>query len=174
MADIWPIPVFKDPLSINCLISILFKKSLFKKVNMFTQMDHVGMSVKDMEKAIAFYRDIIGMEVSLDQEFDSPLADIIGSPGAKARVVHMRLGDSVVELFDYKQPKGREPRFIANQSDFGLTHIGFMVKDFHKTYHQLQEKGVEFLGQPVEIRPGVWVAYFRGVEYEICEIQSDA
>ena len=140
---------------------------------MFTHMDRIGLSVKNMEKAIAFYRDIIGMEVSLDREFDSPLADIIGSPGAKARVVHMRLGESVIELFDYKQPKGRDPRPNAHQSDFGLTHIGFMVKDFHKTYHQLQEKGVEFLGkEPVEIRPGVWVAYFRGVEYEVCEMRE--
>ena len=172
MEGIWPIPVFKDPLSINCTISILFKNSLFKKVNMFTHMDHVGMSVKDMEKAIAFYRDIIGMEVSLDREFDSPLANLIGSPGAKARVVHMRLGESVIELFDYRQPKGREPRSDANQSDFGLTHIGFMVKDFQQTYSRLKAKDVKFLGQPVEIRPGVWVAYFYGIEHEVCEMRE--
>ena len=140
---------------------------------MFTQMDHVGMSVKDMEKAIAFYRDIIGMEIALDREFESPLAEIIGSPGAKARVVHMRLGESVVELFDYRQPKGREPKSDANQSDYGLTHIGFMVKDFHKTYARLKENGVKFLGkEPVEIRPGVFVAYFCGVEYEVCEMRE--
>ena len=139
---------------------------------MFTQMNHVGMSVKDMEKAIAFYRDIIGMEISLDTEFDSPLADIIGSPGAKARVVHMRLGESVVELFDYRQPKGREPRPDANQSDFGLTHIGFFVKGFQKTYDDLKQKGVKFLRKPVEIRPGVHVAYFQGAEHEVCEMRE--
>jgi catechol 2,3-dioxygenase-like lactoylglutathione lyase family enzyme len=139
---------------------------------MFTQMNHVGLSVKDMEKAIAFYRDIIGMEVSLDTEFDSPLADIIGSPGAKARIVHMRLGESVVELFDYKQPQGREPRADANQSDYGLTHIGFLVKDFQKTYDHLKQKGIQFLGKPVEIRPGVHVAYFQGVEQEVCEMRE--
>ncbi|MBT4286346.1 MAG: hypothetical protein HOD92_03345 [Deltaproteobacteria bacterium] len=139
---------------------------------MFTQMDHVGMSVKNMEKAITFYQDIIGMEKSLDVEFDSPLANIIGSPGARARIVHMRLGDSVVELFDYGQPKGREPRLDANQSDYGLTHIGFFVKDFQKTYDHLKQKGVQFLGQPVEIRPGVHVAYFKGVEHEVCEMRE--
>ena len=139
---------------------------------MFKQMDHVGMSVKDMEKAIAFYRDIIGMEISLDTEFDSPLADIIGSPGAKARVVHMRLGESVVELFDYRQPKGREPRPDANQRDFGLTHIGFFVNGFQKPYDDLKQKGVKFLGKPVEIRPGVHVAYFQGAEHEVCEMRE--
>ena len=139
---------------------------------MFNHMDHVGVSVKDIEKAIEFYRDVIGMEKALDREFDSPLARIIGIEGAKARVVHMKLGDSVVELFDYKFPKGREPRPDQNQSDYGLTHIGFMVEDFEQTYRDLKSRGARFLGEPVEIRPGVFVAYFHGVEHEICEMRE--
>jgi hypothetical protein len=31
---------------------------------------------------------------------------------------------------------------------------------------------VTFLGKPVEIRPGVFVAYFRGAEHEICEMRE--
>ena len=139
---------------------------------MFTRMDHVGVSVRDMEKAIAFYRDVLGMEKSLDREFDIPLAKIIGLEGARARVVHMRLGESVVELFDYRHPKGREPRPDHTQADFGLIHIGFMVQDFQKSYQDLKAKGVQFLGEPVEIRPGVFVAYFRGAENEVCEMRE--
>jgi catechol 2,3-dioxygenase-like lactoylglutathione lyase family enzyme len=139
---------------------------------MFLRMDHAGMSVKNMEKVISFYQDIIGMEKVFDRSFDSPLANIIGERDAKARIVHMRLQDSVVELFDYDHPKGRLPSSDQNQSDFGLTHIGFMVQDFHETYEQLKAKGVKFLGKPVEIRPGVYVAYFHGAEYEICEMRE--
>jgi len=139
---------------------------------MFTRMDHVGVSVRDMEKAIVFYRDVLGMEKSLDREFDIPLAKIIGLEGARARVVHMRLGESVVELFDYRHPKGREPRPDHIQADFGLIHIGFMVQDFQKSYQDLKAKGVQFLGEPVEIRPGVFVAYFRGAENEVCEMRE--
>jgi len=135
-------------------------------------MDHVGVSVRDIEKAIVFYRDVLGMEKSLDREFDIPLAKIIGLEGARARVVHMRLGESVVELFDYRHPKGREPRPDPTQADFGLIHIGFMVQDFQKSYQDLKAKGVQFLGEPVEIRPGVFVAYFRGAENEICEMRE--
>ena len=139
---------------------------------MFTRMDHVGVSVRDIEKAIVFYRDVLGMEKSLDREFDIPLAKIIGLEGARARVVHMRLGESVVELFDYRHPKGREPRPDHIQADFGLIHIGFMVQDFQKSYQDLKAKGVQFLGEPVEIRPGVFVAYFRGAENEVCEMRE--
>ena len=139
---------------------------------MFKRMDHVAISVKDMEKAIAFYRDVIGMEKVFDREFSEGMAKLIGVEGTRVRIVHMRLGDSVVELFDYKYPPGREPPPDRQQSDYGLIHIGFIVEDFWGTYQHLLEHGVKFLGEPVEIRPGVFVAYFHGVEYEVCEIRE--
>lgn len=139
---------------------------------MFIRADHVAISVQDMERAIAFYRDIIGMEKVFDREFDEPMARLIGVPGTRVRIVHMQLGDSVVELFDYHYPQGRPPRPDQRQCDYGLTHIGFRVQDFWGTYRHLQEHGVQFLGEPVEVRPGVWVAYFRGAEYEVCEIRE--
>ena len=139
---------------------------------MFTKADHVGMSVKDMEKAIAFYRDIIGMDKVFDREFGVQMGRIIGIEGTRARIVHMKLNDSVVELFLYYYPKGREPSPDRLQSDYGLTHIGFLVEDFWATYQHLLNHDVEFLGEPVEIRSGVFVAYFHGAEYEICEIRE--
>jgi 4-hydroxyphenylpyruvate dioxygenase-like putative hemolysin len=48
---------------------------------MFKRMDHVGVSVENIEKAIAFYRDVVGMEKTMDREVDSPLARIIGIEG---------------------------------------------------------------------------------------------
>lgn len=139
---------------------------------MFVRADHVAVSVQDMEKVIAFYRDVIGMEVVFDREFGEPMARLIGEPEAQVRIVHMKMGESVIELFDYRSPKGRIPRPDARQSDYGLTHIGFIVEDFWGTYRHLRDHDVQFLGEPVEIRPGVFVAYFRGAEYEVCEIRE--
>jgi catechol 2,3-dioxygenase-like lactoylglutathione lyase family enzyme len=139
---------------------------------MFKRADHTALSVQDMEKAIAFYSDVIGMEKVFDQRFDTPMAELIDVEGAQVRIVHMRLGDSMVELFDYQHPKGRAPRPDRCQSDFGLTHIGFTVEDFWGTYQYLLDHGVVFLGDPVEFRPGVLVAYFYGAEYEVCEIRE--
>lgn len=139
---------------------------------MFKRMDHIGLSVKNMEKAISFYRDVIGMEKVLDRYFDSGLEDIIGEKGAKARIVHMRLEGTLVELFEYGNPDARAPHPDRSQSDYGLIHIGFMVHDFQNTYETLKDKGVKFLGKPVEIRTGVHVAYFHGAEYEVCEMRE--
>lgn len=139
---------------------------------MFTRADHVAISVKDMERAIVFYRDVIGMEKVFDREFDAPMGRLIGVEDTQVRIVHMKLGDAVVELFDYRHPQGREPGPDRLQSDYGLTHIGFRVEDFWSTYRRLLELGVRFVGDPVEIRPGVLVAYFHGAEYEVCEMRE--
>jgi catechol 2,3-dioxygenase-like lactoylglutathione lyase family enzyme len=139
---------------------------------MFDKADHIAMSVLDMEKVIAFYRDVVGMEKVFDRKFDVGMGKLIGVEGTEVRIVHMKLNDSMIELFDYAHPKGREPRPGHQQSDYGLTHIGFIVEDFWGTYQHLVDHGVEFLGEAVEIRPGVFVAYFRGAEYEVCEIRE--
>lgn len=139
---------------------------------MFRRMEHVGISVKDLDAAIAWYRDVIGAEVVLDKEFGEELGRIIGVPGGCSRIVHMRLGDSMIELFDYHHPKGRERRPDFSPADMGLTHIGLSVSDFWETYRTLCERGVRFLGEPLEIRPNVYVAYFYGVEGEILEMKE--
>ena len=139
---------------------------------MFKKAEHTAMSVKDIEKAIAFYRDVIGMEKVFDRVFDVPMGKLIGVEGTKARIVHMKLAGSMIELFKYEYPVGREPRPDRIQSDFGLTHIGFEVEDFWGTYQHLLDHGVEFLSDPIEFRPGVYVGYFHGAEYEVCEIKE--
>ena len=47
-----------------------------------------------------------------------------------------------------------------------------MVEDFWGTYNRLKDHGVQFLGEAMEFRPGVFVAYFHGVEHEVCEIRE--
>jgi catechol 2,3-dioxygenase-like lactoylglutathione lyase family enzyme len=139
---------------------------------MFKRMEHVAISVKDMEKAIAFYRDIIGMAKVLDRVFDANLARVTGLPEAKARVVHMQLADSMVELFEYLHPKGRGLRQKALQSDYGIIHLSFKVEDFWATCKHLTDHGVRFLGEAVEFRPGSFVAYFLGAEGEVIEMRE--
>ena len=137
---------------------------------MFSHVDHVGLCVQDMDKAIAFYGDVIGMEKVIDRDYE--MGRLIGVEGATARVVHMKFGESMVELFQYHHPEGRGPRPDGRQRDCGLIHIGFIVEDFQSTPQHLLDRGVEFLGEAVEVRPDVWVAYFRGCEGEVCEIRE--
>ena len=139
---------------------------------MFERLDHVGVSVRDMEKAIKFYEDVIGMTKLNDRTYTKEVAQIIGEEKVFVRVVHMKLGNQVLELFKYEEPAGRTAFEDPKQSDFGIIHIGFFVKDFEKTYEKLKQKGVKFLGTPKEVRPGVFCAYCWGAEDEVLEIRE--
>jgi catechol 2,3-dioxygenase-like lactoylglutathione lyase family enzyme len=138
---------------------------------MFTKMDHAAVCVSDMARSIAFYRDALGFEQVFDRVFDEGMARILGVPVAEARIVHMRLGDGVVELFDYRTPPG-QPREAAPQWAYGVTHIGLRVEGFWPAYEALRARGVPFLGEPTEIRPQVWVAYFCGPDGEVLEMRE--
>lgn len=139
---------------------------------MILRADHVGLCVQNMERAIAFYRDVIGMVKVFDREFDATLAPVLGLPDAQLRVVKMEYGDFVLEMFDYRVPQSHPPAQFHTQWEHGITHIGFLVKDFWAEYQRLRDLGVEFLGEGNEIRPGCFVAYFRGPEGEVCEIRE--
>ena len=136
-------------------------------------LGHVGLSVGNTQRSIEFYRDIMGMEVVLELDIsDDRQSRVIGTPGVKCRIVHLKLGDAVLELFEYQQPVGENRARTMPQWDHGLVHIGFEVDDFHERVKHLKSTNVEFLGEPVEFRPGVWVLYFKGPDGEICELRD--
>ena len=140
---------------------------------MIKSMDHFALGVSDMERSLGFYRDVFGMEVVADLDLsDGSIGKIIGTEGAKCRIVHLKLGQAVLELFQYSQPVGENKASQMQQFDHGLIHIGFSVDNFHEHVAQLKEMGVEFLGEPVEFQPGVWVLYFRGPDGEVCEFMQ--
>lgn len=131
------------------------------------------MSVSDMERSLAFYRDFIGMKVVLEVDFsDDRMERITGILGAKCRIVHLKLGNSVLELFHYYSPAGKPVSTDRLQCDNGLTHIGFSVTDIQAHVRQLKEQSIKLLGEPVEIRPGAWVVYFYGPDGEVCEFRQ--
>lgn len=142
---------------------------------MIKTLGHVGLGVSDMERSLKFYRDFLDMKVIMDMDIsDDRIGRVIGTPGAKCRIVHLQLGEMVLELFQYTQPIGSNLASKIQQFDQGLIHIGFEVSDFHKHIEQFLAQKIEFLGEPVEFRPGVWVAYFRGPDSEVIEFRQQA
>lgn len=138
---------------------------------MFHRIEHTALSVADMDRSLAFYRDIIGMEKIFDVDFsDERLGVVNGLAGCKARVVHLGLGPSVLELFEYREPRGQD--LGQRQCDLGFMHIGFRVTKIHDLHDSLKAKGVRFLSEPLEVRPGTFIVYFRGPDGEVCEMRQ--
>jgi catechol 2,3-dioxygenase-like lactoylglutathione lyase family enzyme len=140
---------------------------------MFHRIEHTGLSVSNMERSLAFYRDVIGMDVVLQVDFsDERLGKITGLAGGKATVVHLKLGETVLELFEYREPKGRAAARELRQCDTGFVHVGFRVTEIHRHYEEMKAAGVRFFSEPVEIRPGTFVVYFEGPDKEVCEMRQ--
>jgi len=136
-------------------------------------LEHVGLSVSDMERSLAFYRDFIGMKVILEVDFfDERMGKITGIPGAKCKVVHLKLGNTILELFQYYNPVGKPVPPGQRQCDNGLTHLGFSVIDIGVHVKQLKKRGIKLLGEPIEVRAGAWVVYFYGPDGEVCEFRQ--
>lgn len=141
---------------------------------MITNIDHVALSVANLDRSIAFYRDIIGFEVIriLECGPEMRLGDVNGMPDSTARIAHLTLRDNMLELFEYQAPQGKKIPSDHKQADNGLIHLGFSSTDARTDYKKLKEQGVKFLSEPIKFRPGVWIFYFYGPDGEVCELRE--
>lgn len=137
-------------------------------------IEHAGLSVSNLDRSIAFYRDILGLKVVriIESHPEMGLGKIVGLPGCSARIAHLKSGKAMLELFEYQKPRGREIPEDRTQADYGFIHIGIKSKDVLKDYAKLKQAGVHFLSEPVEFRKNVWVVYFKGPDGEICELRQ--
>ncbi len=142
---------------------------------MIESLEHVALSVADLERSIAFYRDTLGF--SLVRVLECPpamrLGDVVGQGGGcSARIAHLQLGAAMLELFEYRDPRGRPIPPDRTQLDNGFSHIGLRSTDARADHARLAARGVSFIHDPIEFRPGVWIAYFRGPDGEVCELRQ--
>lgn len=141
---------------------------------MINGLEHVALSVADLDRSIAFYRDVIGLEViriiKCGQEM--PLGEVTNMPGCIASIAHLQSGPNMLELFEYKQPHGRKISHDRKQADYGLIHLGFTSTDVRNDYKRFKELGIKTFSDPIEFRTGVWLFYFYGPDGEVCELRQ--
>ena len=146
---------------------------------MFSGLHHFNLIVSDKEKTKAFYNGILGLEIALETEIDdAEFSRGVGLPGTKVLATFFKLPDSnsLIETFQYVNPKGRAVPADAKANDGGWQHLCFAVKDIDKAKAELEAKGVKFLSTPVTISPqhphfaGVKFCYFLGPDREVIEI----
>lgn len=110
-------------------------------------LSHVAIGVSDIEPAVAFYRDIVGMEVIFD---DTEEFEAMGELAAHTRRgVYMRWKDGPDEAFivlDHHVRKGRaEPKPFF---DYGYHHYGFWVDDANAIHRRALDAGAHVVVPP--------------------------
>jgi catechol 2,3-dioxygenase-like lactoylglutathione lyase family enzyme len=141
---------------------------------MIMGLEHVALSVSNLDRSIDFYCNTMGLELIriIECNAEMRLGDVVGIPGCIARIAHLRSGEFMLELFEYLNPRGKPIPGDFKQADNGYTHIGFKSTDVRKDFQLMKKRGISFIGEPVEFRPGVWIVYFYGPDGEVCELRQ--
>jgi methylmalonyl-CoA epimerase len=99
-------------------------------------LDHVGIAVRHLEDALAFYRDALGAEVEVPEEVVTQRvrAQFVGTGAARLELLEPTAADSAVA------------RYVERRGP-GLHHITLGVEDIHQALARLQSRGVRLVDE---------------------------
>jgi lactoylglutathione lyase len=126
--------------------------------------NHVGVTVSDLSRSIAFYRDLLGFHVAYERgEVTAEyMPRLVGIPGARLKIAGLDIPGLHLDLIEYLDPKGAPT--AGPTSDVGNVHIGYTVDDLWAAYRSLSSAGVRFKSEPVSPtmgpNKGGWAVYF--------------
>ena len=125
-------------------------------------VDHVGITVPDLEAAIQFFENALGAELlwKLGPFDETPT-------GVKIHSIHLamlRLGPNInVELMAFDADA--QQRTMPSNIDYGATHIAFFVDDIDAAAESLKQHGAELLKGPLDakgdVKQGERIWYFK-------------
>lgn len=119
-----------------------------------TAYNNTSLTVSDMDRSIAFYRDMLGLTVISDRVRDPEFCEgLSGIDGAQIRIVHMDGPGFRIELMEYVQAAGTKVDTATN--NVGCLQVGFMVDDARAMFEELKAKGMTIRSKRlVEITEG--------------------
>jgi methylmalonyl-CoA/ethylmalonyl-CoA epimerase len=106
---------------------------------MLQQIDHIGIAVRNLDETIAFYRDVMGLEVSSAELFNG------------MKIAFLRIGDSELEVLEDLTPDGAIARHIAKRGE-GLQHVAYRVSNIEQALAEMRAKGITLIDE--QPRPG--------------------
>ncbi len=111
---------------------------------------HTGFTVRSLERSLAFYRDLLGLEVMFQW---NPRADyireLVGYPEVDLHAAVLRIpgSDTFLELLEYRDVDGKD--VDMGNGNIGNGHIAFTVDELDPLYERLTAAGVKSVSPPV-------------------------
>jgi methylmalonyl-CoA/ethylmalonyl-CoA epimerase len=114
-------------------------------------LDHIGIAVANLQDALAFYRDALGLEIEAPEEVASQ----------RVRAHFIPAGEAALELLEATADDSPIARYLAKRGP-GLHHITLRVDDIRAALAQLRAKGVRLIDEsPREGAHGSLVAFIH-------------
>ena len=104
-------------------------------------LDHVGIAVKDLAAALAFYRDALGLEIDAPEEVAAQ----------RVRAHFVPVGESKLELLEATAPESAIAKYVDERGP-GLHHITLRVDDIAEVVAQVKARGARMIDE--QPRPG--------------------
>lgn len=142
------------------------------------KVDAVGITVKDMNRSVKFYQEVLGFKKISDNEYSgTEFEKLEGVFGLNIRVVRMQLGDEFIELTDYLTTGGRSIPEDQKANDLFFQHIAIVVSDMDKAFEQLKKFNVEYVSTSPQTLPvtniaaaGIKALYFHDIDNHNLEL----
>jgi len=116
--------------------------------------DHTGITVANLERSLAFWRDVLGFELSHCAHQTGELAsEITGVPGAEISLAVLKAPGHKIELLEYLAPPERK-RVEARPCDVGSVHVALTVDDLDAVLSTIAASGWKTAGQPQTLKSG--------------------
>src|SRR6202166_2147884 len=101
------------------------------------RIDHLGIAVKSLDESLKFYRDQLGLDVSLCETVDQE----------KVNVAMLPAGGPRLELLEPTEPDSVIGKFLEKRGE-GLHHIALKVPDLLAAVDRLRSTGARVLNEP--------------------------
>jgi len=141
-----------------------------------THIRHFGIVVRNLERSLAFYRDLLGMEVSHRKEEKGPYLDtLLGVKNGEILTVKLSAGagTTLLELIEFNSPRDSAPRRLEVNS-VGPTHIALTVGDLGRLAAALKKTGTRFLSEPIASPDGkVKLVFCRDPDGNLVELVEE-
>ena len=102
---------------------------------------HIGVAVGDLNEALRFYREVLGLEPSKPETADG------------ATIVSVLFGETAIELLTPETPDSPIAKFLAKRGP-GIHHICYRVTDLDRTLEQCRTAGYRLVDETPRIGAG--------------------
>lgn len=130
---------------------------------MLTQIDHLGIAVKDLEESIKYYENCLGLHCHAREDVDSQ----------KVKTAFFEIGEVHLELLEPTAEDSPIAKFLEKNGE-GIHHIAFRTDDIEGQLNQASSNGVKLIHEvPFEGAADKLVAFLHpksshGVLTEFC------